>query len=254
MKKEELEALLKAERDESTFWGNVFGLFWAVVIALFIRSVAFEPYNIPSSSMVPTLLVGDYLFISKYPYGYSKHSFPFSLPIIPKGRVFEKTPQRGDVAIFKEPVHNSVDYIKRVIGLPGDTVQMKEGRLYINEKQVPRTYLSSETYTNEKKETHLFKKYAETLPNGVTHFIYELSDDLQQDNTPPIFVPDGYYFMMGDNRDNSYDSRFFGLVPAENLEGRAEFIFYSTNGNGNFYEFWKWSDFIRKDRLFTSID
>lgn len=235
------------------FWSNVIGLTLAVIIALGIRSVAFEPYNIPSSSMVPTLLIGDYLFISKYPYGYSKHSFPFSLPLVPKGRIWEKAPKRGDVVIFKVPTDNKTDYIKRVIGLPGDKIQMIDGRLYINDKMVERSYVSKEDWMTEQGEMR-YTRYIETLPNGVKHTIFEISDFTKTDDTDPIIVPEGHYFMMGDNRDNSLDSRFFGPVPAENLEGRAEFIFYSNNGKGWFYEFWKWGDSLRLERFFQGID
>lgn len=228
------------------------GLLLAVLAALTIRSCAFEPYNIPSSSMVPTLLVGDYLFISKYPYGYSRHSFPLSIPFIPKGRLFDTPPKRGDVVIFKEPQGNRVDYIKRVIGLPGETVEMRHGRLYINGELIERKYIGQERYTTEQGNM-LYTRYTETLPEGIKHTIYELGDNMQYDNIGPITIPAGHYFMMGDNRDNSADSRYFGTVPAVNLEGRAEFIFYSNNGNGYIFQFWKWGDFLRLERFFTKI-
>ncbi len=226
--------------------------FWLALLALTIRSCAFEPYNIPSSSMVPTLLVGDYLFISKYDYGYSKHSFPFSIPLIPKGRLFNNPPERGDVVIFKTPSDHKTDYIKRVIGLPGDRLQMKAGRLYINGHIVPRNKLGEEDWLTESGWQH-YTKYEETLPNGVKHFIYELTDEQPFDNTEVWTIPEKHYFMMGDNRDNSQDSRYFGLVPEELLEGKARLIFYSTNGNGWFFQFWRWPEFIRFERLFTRI-
>ena len=224
----------------------------AVLLALIIRSLAFEPYHIPSSSMVPTLLVGDYLFTTKFDYGYSRHSFPFSLPIIPRGRLFYVQPQRGDVVIFKKPPENKTDYIKRIIGLPGDTIRMFGGQLYINNEPVPRTEIGKEYWDTEAGRL-LYTHYVETLPGGVSHDIYELDDNNRYDSTDPVVVPDGHFFMMGDNRDNSLDSRSFGLVPAENLEGKARFIFYSTNGNGWFFQFWKWSDFLRLERFFTEI-
>lgn len=233
-------------------YANFFGLVAAVLAALFIRSVAFEPYNIPSSSMVPTLLVGDYLFISKYPYGFSKHSFPLSVPFIPTGRLFDAPPKQGDIVIFKVPTDNKTDYIKRVIGLPGDKVQMINGRLYINDKMVEREFVKKEKWETEHGLMH-YTRYIETLPNGLKHSIYELTDDTISDNTVAIVIPENHFFMMGDNRDNSMDSRFFGEVPAENLEGRAEFIFYSNNGKGWFIEFWKWADSLRFDRFFTGI-
>ncbi len=227
-------------------------LLWLALLALCIRSCAFEPYNIPSSSMVPTLLVGDYLFISKYDYGYSKHSFPFSIPLIPKGRIFNNPPQRGDVVVFKWPKDKKTDYIKRVIGLPGDTIQMVKGRLYINDVLVGREELGRENWLTE-SGWQQYTRYEEHLPNGVKHDIYELNDHMILDNTDPIIVPEGHYFMLGDNRDNSQDSRYFGLVPEELLEGKARLIFYSTNGNGWFFQFWRWTDFLRLERIFTEI-
>ncbi|MBR6675566.1 MAG: signal peptidase I [Alphaproteobacteria bacterium] len=229
-----------------------FGLFLAVLAALTIRSCAFEPYNIPSSSMVPSLLIGDYLFISKYPYGYSKHSFPFSIPFVGQGRVFASEPKRGDVVIFKEPRTNRIDYIKRVIGLPGETIEMREGRLYINGELIERKYIGQERHETEQGNM-LYTRYTEVLPGGFEHPIYELGDYMQYDTYGPFTIPADHYFMMGDNRDNSADSRYFGPVPAINLEGRAEFIFYSNNGTGYFFEFWKWGDSLRLDRFFTGI-
>lgn len=227
-------------------------LLFLAFLALIIRSCAFEPYNIPSSSMVPTLLVGDYLFISKYDYGYSRHSFPLSLPIIPRGRIFNNPPQRGDVVVFKVPTNQSTDYIKRIIGLPGDTIQMKSGRLYINNEAVPREKLAEEDWLTEEGWKH-YIRYEETLPNGVKHDIYELHDHAVLDNTGSYYLGDGEYFVMGDNRDNSQDSRVFGVVPEELLEGKARLIFYSTNGNGWFFQFWRWTQFLRLDRIFTEI-
>lgn len=232
---------------------NIGGILIAVFLALLIRSFLFEPYNIPSSSMVPTLLVGDYLFISKYPYGYSKHSFPYSPPIMPQNRLFGENPKRGDVVIFKEPTHNKTDYIKRVIGLPGDTIEMKNGRLYINDTLVERTFKGEEDWPTEHGLMH-YTRYEETLPNGVKHDIYELSDNANYDNVGPFKVLPNHFFMMGDNRDNSLDSRYFGSVPFENLQGRAEFIFYSTNGTGYFFQFWKWPSMLRFKRFFTGIE
>lgn len=244
---------MKKEKKAGGFWSNAFGLTLAVLAALGIRSLLIEPYNIPSSSMVPTLLIGDYLFISKYTYGYSKHSFPLSLPLIPQGRLFASAPERGDVVVFKVPTDNKTDYIKRVIGLPGDTIQMKQGRLYINNELVERELVGVEEQTTESGTTR-YTRYVETLPNGKKHFIYERSDDMRSDDTPPVLIPEGYYFMMGDNRDNSSDSRFFGVVPFENLEGKARFLFYSNNGTGAAYEFWKWNASLRLDRFFTRIE
>ena len=237
------------QNKEKSGW---FGLLMAALIALAIRALVFEPYNIPSSSMVPTLLVGDYLFITKFDYGYSRHSFPFSIPLIPKGRLFYIQPERGDVVIFKKPPENKTDYIKRIVGIPGDTVQIRNGRLYLNGTIVPRESKGQE-YWNTENGQQLYNRYTETLPNGVSHDIYELFDNGTFDETELINVPEGYFFLMGDNRDNSSDSRAFGLVPAENLEGKARIIFYSTNGNGWFFQFWRWSQFLRLERFFTEI-
>lgn len=249
---------MKKEKTKSSTLSHIGGFLMAVFLALLIRSFAFEPYNIPSGSMFPTLLVGDHLFISKYTYGYSRHSFPFSLPIIPKGRVFEKKPNLGDVVVFRvtpeimPSLATSVDYIKRVVGLPGDTVQMIKGRLYINGQMVPRKYLKKEEIEISGEKV-LYTLYEEILPNGITHNIYEIDDIMTSDDTPLVEIPEGYFFAMGDNRDNSYDSRFFGLVPLTHLEGRAEFIFYSNNGKGFFLQFWKWPQFIRTERLLNKI-
>lgn len=245
-----LSKLLEQEdKKEKSGW---FGLIMAVFAALAIRSLLFEPYHIPSSSMVPTLLVGDYLFITKFDYGYSRHSFPFSLPLIPKGRLFYIQPERGDIVVFKKPPEGKTDYIKRVIGLPGDTIQMLNGRLYINDTLVPR-HEEGQEYWDTEAGRLLYTRYTETLPGGISHTIYELNDNNKYDTTKRFLVPEDHYFMMGDNRDNSLDSRVFGVVPAENLEGKARFIFYSTNGNGWFFQFWKWSEFLRLNRFFTEI-
>ena len=245
--------MVNEKEKKGNWFSELKGILWAVLIALFLRSVAFEPYNIPSSSMVPTLLVGDYLVVTKYDYGYSKHSFPFSLPIIPKGRIFADEPKQGDVVVFKVPTNNSVDYIKRVIGLPGDKVQMIDGRLFINDKMVERKKISEEYWTIEDEGLVHYTKYLEILPNGTEHLIYEQSDTKIQDNTEAFFVPEGHYFMLGDNRDNSKDSRWFRFVPFQNLIGKARFIFYSNNGKGDVWQFWKWKDSLRLERFFEGI-
>ena len=241
--------LLREEKERKNGWK---GIFWTVIAALAIRSLIFEPYNIPSSSMVPTLLVGDYLFVSKFDYGYSRYSFPLSLPIIPKGRIFYNEPKRGDVVVFKKPPENKTDYVKRIVGMPGDTIQMRAGRLYINDQIVPREFKGQELWNTELGE-QLYMRYTETLPNGIVHDIYELTDENKYDNTPKIEIPPDSFFMMGDNRDNSLDSREFGPVAAKNLEGRSRLIFYSTDGNGWFFQFWRWKEFLRLERFFTDI-
>ena len=224
----------------------------AVLIALVIRTFAFEPFNIPSGSMLPTLLVGDYLFVSKYSYGYSKHSFPLSfMPI--SGRYFFSEPKRGDVAVFKLPRDNKTDYIKRIVGLPGDKIQLQAGRLFINGNLVYRDRV--EDFVDDNSFNFTSKMFLEKLPNNNDHFILELGDNYLFDNTREYIVPDEHYFMMGDNRDNSEDSRSqVGFVPKENLVGRAEILFFSTNGSASIFEFWKWHDAIRFKRIFNSIE
>jgi signal peptidase I len=245
-----------ARRKGSSLTDNIKTFVYAILIALAIRTVAFEPFNIPSGSMVPTLLVGDYLFVSKYSYGYSRYSLPLGLPLIP-GRILVTPPKRGDVAVFKLPRDNKTDYIKRIIGLPGDTIQMKEGRLYINGQMVPRANPTEFDYLDTNGATVRTTEYIETLPNGVKHPILEISDHGPLDDTAVYTVPPGHYFCMGDNRDNSLDSRVLsgvGYVPLENLVGRAEFIFFSTDSSAALWEIWKWPGSIRYDRLFGAVN
>ncbi|MGB0689235.1 MAG: signal peptidase I [Candidatus Puniceispirillum sp.] len=225
----------------------------AGAIALGFRSFLFEPFNIPSGSMVPTLLVGDYLFVSKFSYGYSRYSIP--LGIVPfDGRIAEDKPERGDVVVFRQPTDVSIDFIKRVVGLPGDRIQVKDGILYINGEQVERTYVGK---TKARNATSVidFKVYEETFPNGTKHYIQERSDNDSLDNTVEFTVLEDHYFMMGDNRDNSRDSRTpsVGMVPAENLIGKAQILFYSHDGSARFWEIWKWPLAIRFGRLGDTI-
>ncbi len=227
----------------------------AVAIALGIRIAAYEPFNIPSGSMIPTLLIGDYLFVSKFSYGYSRYSLPFGLPLIPGERIMFTEPERGDVAVFKLPSDNSTDYIKRFIGLPGDTIQVKEGILHINGEAVKRHQV--EDFVTEVSPGYFDRKkrYIETLPGGREHYILEESDsEKHSDNTPEFKVPEGHYFAMGDNRDHSRDSRFqgVGFIPRENLVGRAEFLFFSIDGTP--WKIWTWFHDLRPSRIFTSIE
>lgn len=218
----------KGENGKSEGEGIISAVLWAAVIALVVRSFLFEPFSIPSGSMFPTLKIGDYLFVQKYAYGYSKYSFPLAL-INFEGRVMESYPERGDIVVFRKPRQEHIDYIKRVIGLPGDEIQMTDGELYINDERVPRDFVGIETI-KEGSVRQAYQKYIESLPGGPDHYIYEISDDEALDATPKFVIPDGYFFAMGDNRDASLDSRAVnsvGFVPVENLIGRAGFFFFS---------------------------
>lgn len=225
---------------------------YAVLIALVVRTFAYEPFSIPSGSMIPTLLVGDYLFVSKFSYGYSRYSLPFGLPLISE-RIFASEPERGDVAVFKLPSDNKTDYIKRIVGLPGDRIQVVGGRLHINGQEVPRERDGYFAVSESAENARRFNRYIETLPNGRRHEIIEFSDNSYSDGTPVYTVPEGMYFAMGDNRDSSKDSRFptVGFVPFENLVGRAEFIFFSINGSP--WRIWEWFQTLRIDRIFQEI-
>ncbi|MDR1026212.1 MAG: signal peptidase I [Lactobacillus sp.] len=240
------------EKEESLF-DTIKTIFYAVVIAILIRTFLFEPFKIPSASMYPTLYVGDFLFVSKYTYGYSKHSLPFSMPLI-KGRVWEDAPERGDVVVFKFPQDNKTDFIKRVVGLPGDKVKIIKGRLFINDEIVERTRVEDFTRRDERGNAKRYNQYIEILPNGVRHNILELSDDADFDKVDEVTVPEESYFMMGDNRDESDDSRAsVGFVPKENLVGKARFLFFSHNQEGAWYKPWVWPRKIRWERLFDRI-
>jgi signal peptidase I len=227
----------------------------ALIIALVIRTFLFQPFNIPSGSMEETLLVGDYLFVSKFSYGFSHYSLPLSLPLF-SGRIWSAPPQRGDVVVFRLPKDDSIDYIKRVIGLPGDRIQMINGLLHINGEPVKRERIDDLVNTDEYGRTSRLVRYRETLPNGVT-FTTHYSEGLGlADNTEVYEVPAGHYFMMGDNRDNSQDSRFLdavGYVPFENLIGRAQVIFFSIDGQTHPWEVWTWPWTVRWGRLFTIV-
>jgi signal peptidase I len=239
-------------------WDTIKTIFYAVLVAMVVRTVLIEPFSIPSRSMLPTLQVGDYLFVSKFSYGYSKYSLPLSVPLF-SGRILFHEPKRGDVAVFKKPTDNRTDYIKRIIGLPGDRIQVKGGRLYINGKIVPRQPLG--VYIDVKHEyggvRERYMSYRETLPNGVSHIILERGDNVPYvDNTEVYVVPKGHYFMMGDNRDNSQDSRYLslvGFVPAENLVGRADFMFFSLREDKRWWEVWYWPAYIRWSRVFMTV-
>ncbi len=226
----------------------------AVLLALVIRSVLFQPFSIPSGSMRPTLLEGDYLFVTKWAYGYSRHALPFS-PNLFSGRIWSGEPERGDVAVFKFPPNPSIDYIKRVIGLPGDRIQVRDGLLRINGAPIRRELIDRIDDEDVTERVGPVDVYRETLPNGVSYRTLDLSKGTPGDDTREFIVPEGHYFMMGDNRDNSTDSRFnVGYVPADHLVGRANIIFFSIAGGASPLEVWKWPSLARPSRLFNRVN
>ena len=234
---------------------NLKTLFYALIIAVIIRSLFIQPFYIPSSSMEPNLLVGDRLFVTKYSYGYSKHSFPFSPPIF-KGRIFFEKPQRGDVVVFKTPADNRTDYIKRLIGLPGDEIRFIDSNLYLNNSEIIKSKISSsDVIFCGKKKLDVFT-FEELLPNNKKYISVYLKNFSFQ-NSDSFIVPKDHYFFLGDNRDCSKDSRFLtsvGYVHKNNLVGKARFIFFSSDKSiGSIFAFWKWNKSIRFDRFFKKI-
>lgn len=255
----------KAARKNNSLWETVKTIFWALVIAGLFRTLFFQPFWIPSGSMKDTLLIGDFLFVNKMAYGYSAVSCPLALcPIT--GRILERAPERGDVVVFRHPKRD-VDFIKRLIGLPGDRIQMRNGILFINGQEVPQTpttpfveklepqgpqgeFSGCPSGLNRQTGECTIQRFTETLPNGVQHQVLNMVDGGPADNTPEFSVPEGHYFFMGDNRDNSEDSRFsaVGMIPAENLIGRAEVVLFSSAGKSLLY-FWTW----RADRFLKGV-
>ena len=242
--------------NKNFFIDNIKTIFYALIIAVLIRSIIIQPFYIPSSSMEPNLLVGDRLFVSKYSYGYSKHSFPFSLPLF-KGRILLKTPKRGDVIVFKTPADNRTDYIKRLIGLPGDSVQFIDGDVYINDNQILKTIVSKNDiiFCGYKKIN--VNTFEEKLPNG-KKYISTYSINNSYLNSDKFNVPNDHYFFLGDNRDCSKDSRFLsevGYVHKNNLVGKARILFFSSNPKkGSILAFWKWKNILRFDRFLKKIN
>ena len=237
------------------FIENLKTLLYALVIAIFIRSIFIQPFYIPSSSMEPNLLVGDRLFVTKISYGYSKHSFPFSPPIY-NGRIIYTKPKRGDVIVFKTPADNRTDYIKRLIGLPGDVIQFIDGNLYINNNQVLKTLKSNNDYLYCGNIKINVNTYEEKLPNG-KKYIASYRKDNTYLNSDKFKVPDKHMFFLGDNRDCSKDSRFLsevGYVHKDNLVGKAQILFFSSNPKvGSIFKFWKWNNIMRFKRFFKKI-
>ncbi len=234
---------------------NIKTIIFALIIALIIRTFLFQPFYIPSASMEPNLLIGDRLFVTKYSYGYSKHSFPFSIPLI-KEKVFKRIPKRGDVIVFKTPYDNRTDYIKRLIGLPGDTIQIINGNLFINNSEIIKTKIKKNfkiSCGNEILDVDVFK---EKMPNGAEYIAaYKKEGSIM--NTSQYLVPENHYFFMGDNRDCSKDSRFLssvGYVNDINLVGKARILFFSNDkSKGSFFNIFKWKHSIRYDRFLKKI-
>ena len=267
-----MAARAASQKPEEGIWETLKVIVQALAIAFFVRTFFYQPFNIPSGSMYPTLKIGDYLFASKLSYGYSRYSFNFSVaffgpPIFsccdfidfPGRKVLADSPKRGDVAVFKLPSDRSIDYIKRVIGLPGDRIQMKDGVLYINDVAVKKERI--EDYIDPEAEAsqgrmRVVPQYKETLPNGVTYNVLDLTPNGDTDNTDVYVVPEGHYFMMGDNRDNSRDSRYLdgvGYVPIENFVGRADIVFFSLSPEATIKKIWEWPFLIRWSRFFHLI-
>ena len=231
---------------------------YALLIALFLRVIFFQPYTIPSASMEPNLYEGDYIIVSKFTYGYSRFSMPLSPPLF-TGRIFEKQAHRGDIVVFKLPHDHHFDYIKRVIGLPGDRIQMKQGLLYLNGVQVPRVKVDTVKEDTGYGYVRDVTRYRETLPGGKTYLTDDFSTDGDLDNTDVYIVPEHHYFMMGDNRDNSLDSRVspeaggVGFVPAENFEGKAQIILLSWKKGASILKPWTWVLNLQPSRFFNLL-
>jgi len=233
---------------------NAKTLIIALILAIIIRSLLIQPFFIPSSSMENTLLIGDRLFVTKYSYGYSRHSFPFSLKLLPK-RILYSEPDRGDVIVFKTPADNRTDYIKRLIGKPGDIVQFIKGDLYLNQTKVKKEFIRKDTVFcgQEKINVNIYRE--KINKNSEYEIAYFINDSMT--DTDSYKIPKDHYFFLGDNRDCSKDSRFLmsvGYVKKENLVGKARFLFFSNDGSiGNFFTFWKWHQSIRFERILKKI-
>ncbi len=241
---------------KSIILDNVKTLIYAVIIAIIIRSLLIQPFYIPSSSMESSLLVGDRLFVTKYSYGYSKHSFPFSPPVF-NNRILSKEPKRGDVIVFKTPSDNRTDYIKRLIGLPGDEIQFIDGNLFINNNQVLSTLINDNSKLYCGSQQINVSTFQEKISNNKT-YVVSYRNDISNTNSDKYLVPENHYFFLGDNRDCSKDSRFLsevGYVHRDNLVGKAQLLFFSSDArNGSIFQVWKWPHIIRYDRFFRIIN
>ena len=243
-------------------WGKgiyeiIVTLFWALLIAVVFRTFLFQPFYIPSASMLPNLWVGDYVFVSKYSYGYSRFSFPLSIDWFSGRRAALGEPQRGDVVVFRLPRDEQVDYIKRIIGLPGDQIQILAGQVYINDEPIRLDRIEDFIIEDVFERRTSIPRYRESLDNGAAYEILK-EIPLSRADSPRVYqVPEGHYFMMGDNRDNSTDSRYsniIGYIPEENIIGRAEVIFFSVDTSFDVWRFWEWHEAIQWDRIWTPFD
>jgi len=266
---EDTAAPAKKEKKEDSFF--VFLIKLVVAVVLF-RSLIFAPFYIPSESMLPRLVNGDYLLLAKWPYGYSRKSLAFGLPLLPEHRILASNPERGDVVVFKAPEHDNEDWIKRVIGLPGDTVQMKDGQLWLNNQPIPKVKIadfevkvSPNTHcyspqfmakNAENEDVCRYPRFTETLPGGKSYEVLDLITNHVKDTTDPVIIPEGHVFLMGDNRDNSEDSRYpadprggIGIVPIDNLLGRATVMMWSTDGGAEWLKPWTWFTAARWGRI-----
>lgn len=255
----EIKTVPKPHKDEESIGEILKTILIALGIAVLLRIFIFQPFNIPSESMRPGLLVGDYLFVSKWDYGFSNASIPFEPPVI-KDRVFGKALTRGDVVVFKHPSDGKTDFIKRVIGLPGDTIKVENGQVVLNGVPVPRTPLAGENITDTNGNIISASRYKEILPNGKSYVVYDYGDT-PQDNTKVYEIPAGHYFMMGDNRDNSTDSRFdpilehgVGYVPEKNIVGKARIVLFSWNESAKIFLPWTWFTDLRYNRIAKAIN
>lgn len=250
-------ALLK--EDES--WGDFFKtIFYAFLIAIAFRTFVMQPFSIPSESMLKNLMIGDFLMVSKSSYGFSKHSLPFSLPLIP-GRIFASDVERGDVVVFRLPRDPDIYYIKRIIGTPGDKIQTKGGELYLNDVKVPNKRLEDYVRLGRYDREETFMQIEETMPNGKSYVTLDMGydKDSDADDSDAFLVPEGHYFAMGDNRDNSLDSRWnrdkgVGFIPSENIIGKAKWITLSFDNKSALWEIWKWFPAERRERFFSTIN